>query len=76
MSRTKQTDPITIKCQNCGKEHQSTTCNCCWVYCDCDKQICGRCGSTNLQDMKMSPEDDEAQYWCCTECGDCGLTIP
>jgi hypothetical protein len=62
-----------INCKVCGKEHEQTTCNCCWIDCDCGSSICGQCGSTNLVEMEMDPEDDEAQYWCCKKCEDCGL---
>jgi len=63
-----------IKCLTCGREHDETTCNCCWIDCECGAVICGSCGSANLVDMDMDEDDDEAQYWCCRECGDCGLT--
>lgn len=61
----------TIKCSKCGKEHNETTSSCCWINCECDNQICGRCGSANIR--VMDPEDDDAQYWCCKQCEDCGL---
>ena len=63
-----------ITCKKCGKEHNKSTCNCCWIYCDCGARICGGCGSENISDMEPYPDDDEAQYWCCTSCKDCGLT--
>ena len=65
-----------IKCQNCGKEHEKSTANCCWIDCDCGEKICGNCGSTNLGDMiedGILGKDDETDYWCCTYCKDCGL---
>ena len=63
-----------ITCKHCGKQHQKTTRNCCWISCDCGKEICGGCGSLNIRAMDPMPDDDEARYWCCKECGDCGLT--
>jgi len=63
----------TMKCQVCGKDHQKSTSNCCWINCSCRHSICGQCGSANLHEMEMSEDDDEAQYWCCLKCGDCGL---
>ena len=62
-----------IRCSNCGKEHPKRDHNCCWIWCDCEKKICGGCGSTNVENMEMDEDDDEAQYWCCQRCGSCGL---
>lgn len=64
-----------IKCKNCGKEHAETLANCCWINCECGKEICGQCGGTNIvkkQNIDDSPDGDD-QYWCCMECADCGL---
>jgi len=61
------------KCNNCGKQHEETTANCCWIYCACGEKICGKCGSSNINEMTMPEDDDEAQYWCCLQCEDCGL---
>ncbi len=63
-----------MKCKVCGKEHEQTDSNCCWISCDCGSQICGMCGSSNIAEMDMPEDDDEAQYWCCQACDDCGLT--
>ena len=64
----------TINCIACGKEHPKNTCNCCWVYCSCGREICGNCGSQELYRMNMPEDDDEAQYWCCLQCAKCGLS--
>ncbi len=63
-----------INCSECGKEHDETTGGCCWVDCECDSEICGRCGSVNIGKLDMGEDDDEAQYWCCNICNDCGLS--
>ena len=62
-----------IKCCKCGKMHEKTTCNCCWIDCECGTKICGNCGSDNIGSIKMSDDDEDAQYWCCNQCNDCGL---
>ena len=63
-----------IHCSKCGKQHDRTTCNCCWIDCVCGTKICGGCGSDNIVEMDIDREaDDDAQYWCCLECSDCGL---
>jgi len=61
-----------IKCFKCGKEHNETLENCCWIYCSCGEKICGQCGSGNIGDIAID-NDDEDQYWCCEQCNDCGL---
>ena len=62
-----------IKCPKCGKEFERTTCNCCWITCyDCDVKMCGNCGSENIIDISFTMTDDEAAYWCCEKCKDCG----
>ena len=62
-----------IVCSICGKKHNETLANCCWINCACDSTICGQCGSTNLSQIEVNEDDDEAQYWCCQQCDDCGL---
>ena len=63
----------TIKCQNCGQQHKQTLSNCCWIDCDCGSKICGQCGSLNIQSMNIEEYCEDDEYWCCLECGDCGL---
>ena len=63
----------TIKCQNCGQEHEQTLSNCCWIDCDCETRICGKCVSSNLKRMDVDENYEENKYWCCLECSDCGL---
>lgn len=62
-----------MKCSNCGAKHKVTKANCCWIHCGCGERICGGCGGSNLAEMDMPEDDDEAQYWCCEHCEDCGL---
>ena len=62
-----------IKCKKCGKEHTESSSNCCWIDCDCGVKICGMCGGTDIGNMDMDPDDDDAKYWCCSQCQDCGL---
>lgn len=65
-----------IKCSNCGKEHDETLSNCCWIDCECGKEICGRCGSYDLEydrDRDDNDDDDDSNYWCNKVCSDCGL---
>jgi hypothetical protein len=62
-----------ITCKICGRQHPLSTRNCCWIYCDCGSKICGQCGGTSLSTMDMDADDDEAKYWCCLECTECGL---
>lgn len=63
-----------INCNECGRSHDKKTSNCCWISCECGNKICGNCGSVNIQSMDIDPDDTEAQYWCCKECVNCGLT--
>lgn len=69
----------TITCQICNKQHPKSLSNCCWINCydnNHDVTMCGNCGSTNIIDMDMDENDkhdEEAQYWCCQKCADCGL---
>ena len=63
-----------MKCSICGAENEESLENCCWVTCvECRKEICGRCGGQNISRIDMDEDDDEAQYWCCRQCNDCGL---
>ena len=62
-----------IACKNCGKEYPKQDSNCCWITCECGESICGTCGGSNIVNMNMPDDDDEAQYWCCSQCADCGL---
>lgn len=68
-----ETKNETTKCSNCGRPHRKTTSNCCWIYCTCGTTICGQCGSENIGSIETDEADDEAQYWCCQQCNDCGL---
>ena len=68
----KNNESGTIKCSVCGIEHQQSIQNCCWINCPCGARICGNCGSTEIMDMEMGEDDDEAQYWCCERCDSCG----
>lgn len=66
-----------MKCSKCGKKHEQSLSNCCWVACECGVRICGRCGSTNIihnEDTEPNDPDGDDQYWCCKICGDCGLS--
>jgi len=65
--------PVKIYCSKCGREHDESRSNCCWLVCKCGATICGGCGSTNIVRMDPLPNDEERQYWCCKECADCGL---
>ena len=67
-------DTEQVNCHKCGAGHPKTTSNCCWIDCGCGAEICGQCGSENIGVMDMPEDDDEACYWCCRECQDCGLT--
>lgn len=62
-----------VKCCECGREHEESLSNCCWIHCECGAEICGRCGKNEISVMKMPKDDDEAQYWCCKQCDNCGL---
>jgi hypothetical protein len=62
----------TVKCKTCGREYEKSNANCCWEYCECGSKICLNCGSDSLVDMEMDEDDDEANYWCCLKCNDCG----
>lgn len=62
-----------IKCKNCGKEHHRITSNCCWIDCQCGRQICGNCGYADEKWFDCSNNNNEDQYWCCQECPECGL---
>ena len=43
----------------------------CWSTCRvCGKLLCPECGSYNLGDIEDT--SDEAEYWCCIKCNDCG----
>jgi len=66
-------EATTIKCSKCGKEHGRITSNCCWIYCGCGTKICGGCGGVSIGPKDMPEDDDDARYWCCLECEDCGL---
>ena len=43
---------VKINCKSCNKEYEETTCNCCWISCNCGKKICGSCGSSNIREME------------------------
>ena len=62
-----------INCKNCGKEHEETTRNCCWILCECGRTICGQCGYADGEWVDCSDSNDEDNYWCCRECPECGL---
>ena len=66
-----------MRCKWCGKIHKQTTSNCCWIFCECGKEICGQCGSTNIGSIDESELDlssgSDDNYWCCKQCEDCGL---
>ena len=64
---------VLMKCQNCGKEHQQTDSNCCWIECNCDKTICGMCGYAGEEWLVCLDGNEEDVYWCCRKCPECGL---
>ena len=67
----------TIKCKECGEEHEESVSNCCWISCKCGNTICGKCGSNNIiaideTELDLSDGSDD-NYWCCKRCASCGL---
>jgi hypothetical protein len=45
-----------------------------WKGCKCGNEICLNCGSIDINRMDKGEEDDDASYWCCLYCENCGIT--